>query len=219
MTEWYLGDNWDKETQQMFEQKLKKSRGNYNKAQYLRIKGSSLLKSKHSQERNAGVELLGRVINEYPNEISNVMFAYEQLGDYFFFKEEYANAEFNYRRSISYYKQHGRSGSSGLGDIKLAETIFKASKSDKFLEVYNLLTDDFEKTGGELLLNDDIFRYYSVLAKISNSLCNKNEAKRYAQRAMQVSSIKEPQINSYPQVGIPKVSNEEINILNNILQG
>lgn len=218
MTEWYLGDNWDEETQQIFEQKLKRARGTYNKAQYLRIKGSSLLKSKDYSKKAAGSGLLKRVIIEYPNEISNVMFAYEQLGDFYFNERKYEEAELNYRQSISFYNKNGRSGTSGIGDIKLAETIVKTEQSDKFSEMYHLLVDEFKKNGGSLTLNDDIFRYYSVLAKLSNGLRKKDEAKEYAQKALQLSESKIPQLPNYPEVGIVKASQEEVDSLKFILK-
>jgi hypothetical protein len=40
--EWFRGPEWDKETQDLFENKLKKSRGSYNKSQYILIKGGYL---------------------------------------------------------------------------------------------------------------------------------------------------------------------------------
>src|SRR5881394_3748962 len=135
MKEWYLGDDWDNETQMMFEQKLKRSRGSYNKAQYLRIKGSSLINSNDPQKRMAGSGLLSRVIREFSTETSNVIFAYEQLGDYYCNEEKYKEAEFNYRQSVSFYKENGRSGTSGIGDIKLAEIILKTKQFDKFSEM------------------------------------------------------------------------------------
>jgi len=217
MTEWYLGDDWSQKTKEEFEQKLKKSRGDYNKAQYLRIKGSSLLESKDPQKNEAGCELLNRVINEYPKEISNVMFAYEQLGDYYFKQVDYTKAKNNYRQSISFYKENGRSGSSGIGDVKLAETIIKAGKSDDFLAMYHLLTDEFKKTGGALTLNDDIFRYYSVLAKISDAIGKKDEAKAYAQKALQLTEITKPQLDDYPRLGVVTVDKEELGNLKSIL--
>ena len=124
---WYRGESWDEQTKEQFEQKLKRSRGSYNKAQYLRIKGSNLLKSTMPQKQKAGSELLSRVISEYPNETSQVMFAHEELGDYYSDKKEYTQAELNYRKCVSLYKEFGRSGSSGIGDIKLAEVIIKTN--------------------------------------------------------------------------------------------
>jgi tetratricopeptide (TPR) repeat protein len=217
MTEWYLGENWDRETQELFEERLKKSRGSYNKAQYLRIKAGCLLKAKDPQIRIEGSKLMERVINEFPNEISHVMFAHEQLGDYYFSEKKYSQAEFNYRQSVSFYKENGRSGTSGIGDIKLAETILKAQEFDKLTEMYHLLIDEFKRNQGQLLLNDNIFRYYSVLAKIANGLRKKSEAREYARKALQLASITKPQLDKYPRLGLVTISNEERNSLYAIL--
>jgi len=215
--DWYRGDSWDKEAQELFEQNLKKSRGSFNKAQYLRIKGSSLLKSKDKQKQEAGCYLLNRVVYEYPNEISNVMFAYEQLGDYFSFKNQSSEAEQYYRKSIAFYKEHGRSGSSGIGDIKLAEIITRTNQLDKFTEMYHLLTEDFEKTGGSLILNDDIFRYYSVLAKLCDGLGKNKLAKQYAEKALELSKVQKPQLDKYPQLGMIKTDTNELDSLKEIV--
>lgn len=215
--EWFRGPEWDKETQELFEDKLKKSRGAYNKSQYILIKGGYLLRSKDIIKESVGCRLMERLINEYPKEISHVMSAYEQMGDYYFSKCEYEKAESNYRRSISYYKSNDRSGSSGIGDIKLAETIINAGKSDVYLELYKLLTDQFRQTKGQLILNDELFRYYSALAKICIALEKREEAKEYAQKALRLAEIKEPQLDNYPQMGIIKVSKDELTKLNDIL--
>lgn len=216
--EWYTGPNWDKETQELFEKKLKKSRGSYNKSQYLLIKGGCLLRSNNSYKESAGINLIERLFKDFPSEISNVMFGYEQLGDYYFSKGEYEKAEANYRQSIAFYKNSGRSGSSGIGDIKLAETVLIAGKSDTLLEIYYLLRDDFVRTGGKLIINDDIFRYYSVLAKVSNKIGKKQEANEYAKKALKLSTDKEPQLQSHSNLGIARISNEDINSLNKILK-
>jgi tetratricopeptide (TPR) repeat protein len=218
MTEWYLGDNWDRDAQDLFEQRLKKSKGSHNKAQYLRIKGSSLLKSNDPLKRTEGCKLMNRVINEYAKEYTHVMFAYEQLGDYYFNEKKYKDAEFNYRQSVSFYKENGRSGTSGIGDIKLAETIIKTEQFDKLTEMYQLLVEEFKKNDGSLTLNDDLFRYYSVLAKITIKLKRNNEAKEYAKKALQLAVTKEPQIERYPELGIVKTTKEELNNLNAILE-
>jgi tetratricopeptide (TPR) repeat protein len=215
--EWFRGPEWDKETQELFEDKLKKSRGSYNKSQYILIKGGYLLRSKDIFRESEGCRLMERLINEYPNEVSHVMSAYEQLGDYYFSKGENEKAESNYRRSISFYKNNGRSGTSGIGDIKLAETVFNAGKSNYYQELYYLLTEKFKQTGGQLMLNDEIFRYYSVLAKISSALEKKEEAKEYARKALSFAENKDPQLDNYPQFNIVNLSDEELNKLTDIL--
>src|SRR5258706_9096389 len=125
--EWFRGIEWD----------------SYNKAQYIRIKASYLLGSKDTFKESEGCKLMERVIHEYPTEISHIMFAYEELGNHYFNKKNYKEAEFNYRKSISYYKENGRSGTSGIADIKLAEIIVKTDQLNKFSEMYNLLIHEF----------------------------------------------------------------------------
>jgi tetratricopeptide (TPR) repeat protein len=120
--EWYRGDEWDNETQDLFEKKLKRSRGSYNKSQYIRIKATYLLKSVDLIKQFEGCTLMERIINDYPEESSSVIFACEKLGDYYLSVEKFEKAEAYYRSCISLYKKNGRSGSSGIVDIKLAET-------------------------------------------------------------------------------------------------
>jgi tetratricopeptide (TPR) repeat protein len=217
MDNWYKGEYWDAETQKQFEQKLKKSRGSYNKAQYLRIKGSSLLNSQDPKKRVEGGKLLKRVIQEYPKEISSVIFAYEQLGDYYFHEKKYEEAEFNYRQSVSFYNKDGRSGASGIGDIKLAETIVATKQSSKYDEMYHLLIEEFKKNDGSLLLNEDIFRYYSVLAKLCDGLGKSDLDKEYAKKALEILEIKEPQLDKYPKLGIIKIDKTELDNLKEII--
>jgi hypothetical protein len=215
--EWFRGNDWDKETQEFFESKLKKSRGSYNKSQYTMIKAGYLLDSHDKYKESEGCKLLERLIKEYPNEISNVMYAFEQLGDYFFKKDELIKAEFNYRQSISYYKSHGRSGTSGIGDIKLAEVVLNSNQANKFEEAYRLLTDEFKKTHGELTFNDEKYRYMKALALLSIKLNKVKEAKEYAKMALELSNIKEPQLDKYPKVGIIRTKEEEIESLKHIV--
>ncbi|HEX2605784.1 MAG TPA: hypothetical protein VHK91_00330 [Flavisolibacter sp.] len=216
MKEWYLRDDWDPDVEKEFEEKLKRSRGNYNKAQYLRIKGSRLIKSNDLNIQIVGCELLKRVAKDYPNEYSNVMFAFEQLGDYYFGNKDYTNAEEYYRKSITFYKDHGRSGSSGFGDIKLVETLVEGKKVESFQEGYTLLTKEFKETDGSLILNDEIFRYYTVLAKICKFLNKYEEAKSYAELALQKTIIGTPQLDKYPNLGLVKASEADLDILKEI---
>jgi tetratricopeptide (TPR) repeat protein len=213
MSEWYLGDDWSQSTQQLFEQKLKKSRDSYNKAQYLRIKGTSLLKSKDVSKKEAGCELLKRVINEYPEELSSVKYAYELLGDYYKLKKDYSASEINYRKSISYYTTSGRSGTSAIGDLKLSELIIETDQEDKFFEMYELLKFKFFETKGSLDLNEDKYRYSLAMAQLSFKLGYFEEAKQYADIALNLAIESEPQFDAHPNLGIVKANAADIETL------
>jgi len=121
MKEWFRNNTWDKEIEENFELKLKRSRGDFNKAQYLRIQGSYLLQIKLYGQ--IGQNLMKRLFVEFPEEIFSVIFGHEQLGDYYFQIGEYGNAEIEYKIVIEYYHNNSRSGTSGLADVKLADLI------------------------------------------------------------------------------------------------
>jgi|GEM_PF-784181 len=216
--DWFRGDNWDEKTQEFFEQKLKRARGSYSKSQYLKIKANYLLTSSNLNKQLEGYKLMERVISDYPTEISFVMFAFERLGDYNLLVNQFDKAETYYRECVSLYKKKGRSGTSGIADVKLAEVIFDTVQSKKYTEMYVLLIDDFANTGGSLILFEDKFRYNLILAKISDSLMKNIESKKYAEKALKLSDLKTSQFQKYPDLGIVKTNNRDLNILNNILE-
>ena len=59
--DWYRTEDWGKADQELFELKLNKSRGSYNKAQYMRIKATYMSHSTNPAVRKAARELLNIV--------------------------------------------------------------------------------------------------------------------------------------------------------------
>ncbi|MDC6364022.1 MULTISPECIES: tetratricopeptide repeat protein [Flavobacteriaceae] len=210
--DWYDNQDWDEDMKMAFEEKLKRSRGSFNKAQYLRIKGSNLINSEDNSKQKAGINLLERVTEEYSTELFHSYFAHEQLGDYYFQKKEYQKAIQHYQEVVNYY-QNSRNGTSGIADIKFAEAIVNLNKRDRFLEAVRLLTDDFIKTGGSLDFKDDIFRYHFVLARLYEGISEISIAKEHAKRAYDVYQSKEVQFPKHPKLGMITVSEDEYNNL------
>jgi hypothetical protein len=79
--EWFRNKTWNKEINDLFEAKLKRSRGGFHKAQYLRIQASYLLDSVDSELQMIGVVLMERLFKDFPDEDFSVVFGREQLGD------------------------------------------------------------------------------------------------------------------------------------------
>ena len=150
--DWYRNTKWNDPIESEFEARLKRTRGNYHKAQYLRIQATYLLDSTNEKNQNKGVELMERLIEVYPEEKSGTIFANEQLGDFFFKKASFEKAEKYYRIVTNYYHTETRSGTTGLADLKLCETILRTGQIDKINEAYELATDKFKVTGGRLTL-------------------------------------------------------------------
>jgi len=215
--EWYLNKDWNAETKEFFEAKLKKVRDPYNKAQYLRIKGNRLLKTNSKIKQEVGVGLLNRVLDNFIDEETQAYSAAEILGDYYRLDKEISLSEKYYRKVIIYY-QRSRSGTSGIADIKLAEMIVDSKQKDKYDEMYLLLTEVFESTKGKLIFNDNKFRYALVLCKITHSIDKKDEAIYYAKKAFEIANITEPQLNTKP-IGIPKPNNEDLEFLKMVKNG
>ncbi len=217
--DWYRNTTWDRETSELFETKLKRSRGAYHKAQYLRIQASYLLGSTDKKLQTVGFELMERLIKDFPSEDFSTVFGKEQLGDYFFTNGDYESAENYYRQVADHYKISNRGGTSGVADIKLVETILESDQRDKFDEAYKLLTVDFEKTGGSLSLNDERFFYARVIADLCDKLGKRNEARQHADKALEIAKITDPQFNRHKTVGLVRTGKETLDKLTKIKNG
>lgn len=132
---------------------------------------------------------------------------------------KYEKAEFYYQQVTDHYKTKKRSGTSGLADIKLAETIIRGEKREKFREIYRLITEDFEKTGGQLTFNADRFYYACVLAELADRLDRKNEAIQFADKALEIAKITEPQFSRHKDVGLVNTDKETLDKLKQIKMG
>jgi len=214
--DWYRNTTWDKETSELFEAKLRRSRGAYHKAQYLRIQASYLLGSEDKELQTVGLELMERLIKDFPSEDFSTVFGKEQLGDYFFVNGDYENAEDYYRQVVDHYKRSNRGGTSGVADVKLVETILESDQRDKFDAAYKLLTLEFEKTGGSLSLNDDRFFYARVLADLCDKQGKSDEARQYANKALEIARITEPQFDRHKTVGLVRTKTEMLDKLMSI---
>lgn len=213
--DWYRNTTWDNETSDLFESKLKRSRGAYHKAQYLRIQASYLLDSTNFQD--VGVRLMERLTQDFPTEDFSTTFGKEQLGDFYFKKGDFEKAKTFYQQVTNQYKLKGRSGTSGVADIKLVATLLELSEKEKFEEAYNLLTVDFEKTSGSLTLNDDRFFFARVIAELCDKLGKRDEAKQYAVKALEISKIIKPQFARHKTVGLVRTDKETLARLTKII--
>ncbi|WP_010522064.1 hypothetical protein [Aquimarina agarivorans] len=66
--DWYRNTEWNDQIESEFEARLKRSRGNFNKAQYLRIQASYLLNSQETENQKKEIQLMKKVIDGYPEE-------------------------------------------------------------------------------------------------------------------------------------------------------
>jgi hypothetical protein len=214
--DWYRNETWNSEIEEAFEARLKRSRGAYYKAQYMRIQASYLLSSKKSDIQNIGVILMKRMINDFPTETSSTIFGHEQLGDYYFSKSDYENAIYYYDIVNDFYEKGKRNGTSGIADLKLIDIILKGNRKNQYKKAYNICKNYQVEN---ISLNSDKYYYYELFALLCDKLKKQDEAKQYAMKALEMAEITEPQFRYHKNVGLVNASNEQLIILKQIVNG
>ncbi len=213
--DWYRHKTWDKKIEADFEARLKRSRSAFNKAQYLRIQAGYLLDSSDEKNQLVGLNLMERLIKDFPSEEFSVIFGQEQLGDFYLARKGYEKAEHFFRVVTKYYQdKKSRSGTSAMADLKLAETILRSNQMDKFEEAYELV---ISYPISELTFNDSKFYYAELRAQLCDAINEKAEAKEFAKTAIELSKITEPQFSRHKTVGLVKVSDRQLRTLEQIL--
>ena len=138
--EWYTNKTWDGKIDAKFEDNLKRSRGSSNKAEFIQIQGCLLLESTKLNIQDVGVELLFRLFSDFPAEHVSIVLAQEKLGDYYLKKNNFERSVHYFRIVVKYCKtQNSTGGTSGIADLKLAETIVKSQQLEKLDEAYQYI--------------------------------------------------------------------------------
>ena len=212
---WYINKIWNSEIEANFEARLKRSRGSFHKAQYLRIQATCLLDSVEKTTQLIGISLMERLIVEFPTEEFSTIFGHEQLGDYYLKAGDFDKAEKYFRVVVDYYEtKKSRSGTSGKADLKLAETFLTEGKSEKLQEAYSICMN-YPKS--QLTFNSDIFYYAELTAHICDKLNKKEEAKELAKSAIEISKITEPQFYRHKTVGLVNATERQLRTLEQIV--
>ena len=212
--DWFRNTTWNNQLETEFEGRLKRSRGAFNKAQYLRIQASYLLDSNDKNVQLVGVRLITRMINDFPTEESSFLSGNEQLGDYYLKHGDLRNAEQYFRIvSDSFKNGKSRNGTSWIADLKLVEVILITNQSAKFEEAYKIGAD---YDADELILNSDLFYYNELMALLCYRMNKKGEAKFYAKKAIEISEINQPQFSRHKKVGLVQIDNGQLRTLEEI---
>jgi len=212
--EWYRNKAWNTEIESDFEARLKRSRGTFHKAQYLKIQGLELLDTLDERSQAVGIRLLERLAEEYQIEEMQVANGNEALGEFYLENENFEQAEKYFRRVVDYYKRKSRNATSWIADLRLVETILRSNQKDKFEEAYQLIIN---YPALELSLNNKKFYFNQIAAEICYLLNKKDEAKAFAKQAIQLSKVTEPQFNRHKIVGIVNALDNELRFLERII--
>lgn len=131
--DWYRGPDWDADTRRTFEEKIKRSRT--QRSQYLRIKGLGLTTSDDGRVREAGRQLLRRVLVEHPDDLLMAAWAQRDLADSLVRDGRLDEAAEHYEAVIA----RGEAGDTGISKLGLVEAIVAGEWSERYAEAGELL--------------------------------------------------------------------------------
>jgi len=206
--DWYRNTEWSEKIEEKFEERYKRSRTNYNRAQYLRIQALYLLNTNNKVFQKKGEDLLLQLFRDFPDEKSQTIYGHEMLGDYYINIQKYTQAEEEYRLVVDYYhSSQNKSYTSGIADVKLASLIFQTKQ----------IQPPSTNLNSELTLNSHKYFYLLTCALLANALNKKPAAKVFAEQAIKLSSQSEPQFSRHKTVGIVDSNEDELRKLKFIL--
>lgn len=173
--DWYRGTEWDPPTREMFELKLGRARRS-SRAQYLRIKGAELTGATTLGVRQAGRELLRRVLDQYQDDAVQVTCASADLGSSLLRDGHFEEAVACFRRSMT-----------GVGNVHvgaelgLAETVLLADWSERYEEAAAALASSPAASSPFPAWR---FRWYLAAARLANRQGDADTASRLAGDAL-----------------------------------
>lgn len=203
--DWFRSSGWSKEDQELFERKLARARSHFQKAQYLKIKALALEESKDSDIRKEGRKLLQRIITDYQEQKSEVVCAFEYLGESYRKEEKLKEAEEHYRKCIRYYEENlTRTGCRIHSYFLLAELIVGTKQHKKYPEA-EALFDIWMNQNKNSILNSLLYHYCIIRARLAMQQNKMDEAIVYAAKALEVAEAgKYPQFSRHKTIGLVK---------------
>jgi hypothetical protein len=206
---WFRSPAWDAQIAAAFEQRLRRAR-RYNHAQYIRIQATHLLSSPDPRVREAGRGLLRRVITTFPDG-SEARTAMEQLGGSLADEGRLGEAEQALRETLRMCAQSpaGRSGTSGIAELRLAEVILAGDDAGRAGEAASLLEAIRPHVQAQRFLRDVVFRYLLASVRAAR-LRHDLGVRELARAALAVAAETAPALPRHPGVGRPRASDADI---------
>ena len=178
MTEWYRRKTWTKADEEEFFAKLRRAR-EYGRPQYLRVQAIELIETKEKNLLIVAETLLNRILNEYPEKLTEISQTYNSLGEIYKLREDYGTALEYFQKSLDFEKEFPNVITTAY--LNFSETVVRAERTELYDKVANLLTEKINKDTLKFPIQNYIM--YSVMSVISKNKGNLEQAKIYAMLA------------------------------------
>lgn len=214
--DWFRNKTWNDQIAAAFEARLSRSRSRFGKAQALRFQGEDLIRSGDPKTQRIGVELVQRVISEYPDIAMQVTMAYETLGDYYSGIKDFSAAVKSYRMVPQVMDKLGN-GATEIWPAKLASAIFFSGRREEYGEAKQMVEQLFRQER-QPLFNSSRFQCFLILARLSQALGEAEEAHIHAEKALTLAGVTTPQFPRHPTIGIVQTDEKTLRELRELAQ-
>lgn len=187
---WFRSPDWDSSAREFFEQRLGRAKP-HNRAQYIRIKATSLAEA---GESDAALLLLERVLKEHADDLLQAPMARYQLGELLEEEGRLDEAESEYRRVIEIHQ--ATKHRFGLPELRLAELLLTRGSRLAYQDALTHLTRELPS----MLLTSHRFRGATTAARMHRELGNHEEASAYASTALEIADERQPLFPRHPSL-------------------
>jgi tetratricopeptide (TPR) repeat protein len=179
--DWFRKITWTKEDEKDFFSRLNKARGN-KKPQYLRIQAITLYETRNHKYFNVAINLLNKILNEYPDNIFEKIMSFKILGDIYYKMKKYDTALENYYNAIEFEGKDQYVKTEAY--INYSLMVIQLNKIELFDKVELLLLNEI-KTGRIFfpIQKYKINAILSIIYKHKNELEKANDYKAMAEEA------------------------------------
>lgn len=160
---WFENPYLDDGIEKKFFERLKRSRSDYNKAQYLRIQASYLMNNSDTKQQNIGLKLMNEMLELFPNDSYNVMLAHSSLGRYYRLNNRYDEAIEHFEVILN----HNRSEAKGKYDrpeMHIAKTIIESGITEHYGYARELMQEVNPRT---LFIEREKQEYRSIMRELN----------------------------------------------------
>ncbi|VAW43317.1 hypothetical protein MNBD_CHLOROFLEXI01-786 [hydrothermal vent metagenome] len=202
--DWFRKTTWSVKEKTQFYERLNRSRTDYNKAQYLRIQASHLQTAKPPYYEEA-IELIDYLLQYYPH-ISQLAGAYMQKAQCLEALGNISDAKDAYLLSL--IAEETSSGVKTTAPLEFAMFVIRHSLKELYDKVFHTLIQDNIK-----MLTLFPARHYqacAALAIIADETGNKDEARKFAQKALDSAKVKDTGLRYHPKIGLVHNQNRKL---------
>lgn len=200
--DWFRRKSWTNRDRDEFFLRLKRSRGQSSKAQYLRVQAAELLAVRTEENARAATMLLEILLTEYP-EPGEIAIAYKLLGECCERQGRHGEALSCYRKALD--QQRNYPNALGGAHLRFALLVAEHRMRDEYDEALAILDewgsfDDFPSM---------TFQVWAARSMIYRDKALKPQAVECARRALEAATAKHSGFRNHPKLGLVGEEDQE----------